>query len=195
MSSMYHVDRHTFTVIFEPTGGFQRNYTFSSKFIYFSVIEVGSLFKLPKRYTDPEPRTEYVVLDDCYYTAVVTFHISGALWSQLWSSSIVLYNNTSNAQHHHTNNLSSFVFQPYHKPLYQLIHWYRYKEDRAYMNRPPEAINNDGRRDFFHSEVDTVALSDRTRMILEKKEEAAEEAKSRLLGEQSDWPSNFSSNH
>jgi len=54
------------------------------------------------------------------------------------------------------------------------------------MNRPPEAINNDGRRDFFHSEVDTVALSDRTRMILEKKEEAAEEAKSRLLGEQSD---------
>ena len=79
MSSMYHVDRHTFTVIFEPTGGFQRNYTFSSKFIYFSVIEVGSLFKLPKRYTDPEPRTEYVVLDDCYYTAVVTFHISGAL--------------------------------------------------------------------------------------------------------------------
>ncbi len=102
------VDRHTFTVIFQPTEGFEKNYTFSSKFIYFSVIEIGSLFKLPKRYTDPEPRPEY-------------------------------------------------------------------REDREYLNRPLEAINGDGKRDFYHSEVDTVALSDRTRMLIEKKETAAEE--------------------
>lgn len=51
--------RHTLTVIFQPHEQFSHNYTFASKFIIFPVIEVGSLFRLPKRYTDPEPRPHY----------------------------------------------------------------------------------------------------------------------------------------
>lgn len=51
--------QHTLTVIFQPHEEFSHNYTFSSKFIIFPVIEVGSLFRLPKRYTDPEPRPHY----------------------------------------------------------------------------------------------------------------------------------------
>jgi hypothetical protein len=51
--------KHTMTVIFQPHERFEHNYTFASKFIMFPVIEVGSLFRLPKRYTDPEPRPVY----------------------------------------------------------------------------------------------------------------------------------------
>jgi hypothetical protein len=58
--------RHTLTVIFQPDEHLTPNYTFASKFIIFPVIEIGSLFRLPKRYTDPEPRPEYK--DDREYT-------------------------------------------------------------------------------------------------------------------------------
>jgi hypothetical protein len=50
---------HTLTVIFQPHDQYAHNYTFASKWIVFPVIEVNSLYKLPKRYTEPEPRPEY----------------------------------------------------------------------------------------------------------------------------------------
>ena len=59
--------KHTLTVIFQPDEHLTSNYTFASKFIIFPIIEIGSLFRLPKRYTDPEPRPEYK--DDREYTS------------------------------------------------------------------------------------------------------------------------------
>ena len=53
------VGEHCMTVIFEPHKAFSHNYTFATKFIIFLVIPEGSLFKIPKRYTEPEVRPSY----------------------------------------------------------------------------------------------------------------------------------------
>jgi len=59
MGTKLPVGEHCMTVIFEPDKAFSRNYTFATKFIIFLVIPEGSLFKIPKRYTEPEVRPTY----------------------------------------------------------------------------------------------------------------------------------------
>jgi large repetitive protein len=99
------IGTHTMTTIFEPCKEVSHNYTFASHYIHFLVIKEGTLFKIPKRYTEPEVR-----------------------------------------------------------PVY--------KGAKATLVRPFEAPKGD----FYFSEIETVADSDRTRRILEAKEESKKRA-------------------
>lgn len=55
--------KHTMTAIFKPSPEVSKNYTFASCFSTLLVIEEGSLFKMPKRYLEPETLRAFPVHD------------------------------------------------------------------------------------------------------------------------------------
>lgn len=54
---------HTMTVIFKPADSVKHNWTFASSFVTMLVITEGSLFKMPKRYLEPETVRTFPVDD------------------------------------------------------------------------------------------------------------------------------------
>ena len=55
--------KHTMTVIFKPAAEVSMNFSFASSFSTLLVIEEGSLFKMPKRYLEPEVVRSFPVDD------------------------------------------------------------------------------------------------------------------------------------
>ncbi len=110
VGNVLEIGTHCITTIFEPCTEVSHNYTFATHYIDFLVVKEGTLFKIPKRYTEPEVRPQY-------------------------------------------------------------------KGEKDTLNRPFEAPKGD----FYFSEIDTMADTDRTRRILEAKKEAEQRRAMELL--------------
>ena len=110
VGNVLEIGTHCMTTIFEPCKEVSHNYTFAMKYVEFLVIKEGTLFKIPKRYTEPEVRPQY-------------------------------------------------------------------KGEKDTLVRPFEGPKGD----FYFSEVDTIADSDRTRRIIEAREEGEKRKAMELL--------------